>query len=155
MKSLQHSILWLLSVLASLLPAAAQERKYSVISVDVPFKFTAGERTFRPGHYALILAGPGLMAICDDHRRVVASLITRASDEATPSPNTRLVFDRNKKKPRLEKVYLENHVQVLEVLEEQLAIRSTPPPAPSLLDIFPLGTLGFRPTTDGLARMKQ
>jgi hypothetical protein len=144
MKSFQHSTLLLLSVLASLLPAAAQARTYQVIAADVPFKFAAGERTFRPGHYEFILVGTGLMAIRDFHQHVVASLVTRSSEEAKPSPSTRLVFDRSKKKARLEKMYLEGRAQVLEVVGEQLAMRSTPPPAPPL----PVG-LSFSQPTDG------
>lgn len=149
MNSLQHSTLLLFSVLASLLSAAAQARTYQVIAADVPFKFTAGQRTFRPGHYEFILVGTGLMAVCDHHRHVVASLVTRSSDEAQPSLSTRLVFDRSKKKARLEKIYVERRAQVLEVVGEQLAIRSTPPPAPP----FPVG-LSFSVRTDG-ERLKQ
>lgn len=146
MKSLQHSTLLLLSVLVSLLPAAAQAPTYKVIAADVPFQFTAGERTFRPGHYEFILVGTGLMAIRDHHKHLVAALIIRSSDETKPSPGPRLVFDRSKKKPRLEKIYLENPSRVLEVVGEQLATPSTPPPAP----LRPPGTFSFPQRTDGV-----
>ena len=131
MKSLRHSTLLLLSVLAPLLPAAAHGHTYQVIAADVPFKFTAGERTFRPGHYEFILVGPGLMAMRDHRQHVVASLVTRSSDTAQPL-STRLVFDRSKKKARLKMIYVENRGQVLEVIGDQLAVRSTSPPAPPL-----------------------
>ena len=139
MKSLEHSVVLLVSVMACLLPAVAQVRTYQVISANVPFKFTAGERVFRPGHYEFILVGPGLMAIRDQHRHMVASLITRTSDEASPSARTRLVFDRSKKKARLQKIYVESRTQVLEVVGEQLAIQSSPPPETSL----PWGATSF------------
>jgi len=146
MKFLQHSTLSLLVVLASLLPAEAQVRKYQLIGADVPFKFTVGERTFAPGHYDFILVGAGLMAVRDHDRHVVASLITRFSEETKPAERTRLVFDRSKKKARLEKFYLENRTQVLEVVGEQLAMRSAPAPEP----LLPMGTLSFSQRTGGV-----
>jgi len=138
MKSLRHSTLSLLLVLASLLPAGAQVRMYQAIGADVPFKFTVGERSFAPGHYDFILVGAGLIAVRDHHRHLVASLVTRSSEEAKPSERTRLVFDRSKKKARLEKIYVESRAEVLEVVGEQLAMRFPPAPEP-----VPMGTLSF------------
>jgi len=139
MKFLRHSTLSLLLVLASLLPAEEQARLYQAIGADVPFKFTVGERSFAPGHYDFILVGAGLIAVRDHHRHLVASLVTRSSEEAKPSQRTRLVFDRSKKKARLEKIYVESRAEVLEVVGEQLALRSTPAPEP----LLPMGTFSF------------
>src|SRR5215471_5625264 len=98
MKSLQHSTLLLLSVLVSLFPAEAQVRMYQGVASDVPFQFMIGERSFRPGHYEFLVVGTGLLAMRDHHHRVVASLVTRSSEQAEPAPSGRLVFDRTKKK---------------------------------------------------------
>lgn len=150
MKSLRHSTLTLLFCLTFLLPAAAQVHTYEVITADVPYKFAIGQHTFRPGRYDFILAGAGLMAIRDHSKHVVASVITRTMEDAKPSSSTRLLFDRTKKRARLDKIYLEHRTQVLEIVGEQLAMRSAPPQAPSL----PVGTLSFSQRTDGI-RLKQ
>ena len=63
--------------LGALLPTLAQARSYNVVSSDVPFKFQIGERTFKPGRYDFIMAGPGVVAMRDSRGRIVANIATR------------------------------------------------------------------------------
>jgi len=130
-------------LLASLLPAEAQVRTYDVITATVPFKFTVGDQTFRPGEYQFIVVGVGLLALRDEHRHVIASLVTRAIETGEPSLTTQLVFTNKKKgSKQLTRVILANRSQVLEVIGEQLAMRSSPPAqAPS--SSLPIDSLPF------------
>lgn len=116
--------------LAALLATAAHARTYDAVNADVPFKFTIGKRTFRPGHYQIVVVGNGLLALRDERLHVVASLITRTVETKGPSPASKLVFHIEKKRPRLTRILLENRTQALEVLGEELAMpRPNPVPA--------------------------
>ena len=128
-----HSTL-VAALLACVRPAAAQARTYDVFTADVPFKFNIGNRTFRPGHYQFIFAGAGLLALRDAKKHVVASIIYRPINTGTPSPASKLVFKALKKHTQqLARICIQNQSQVLEILEEELAIRQTAPPPPALL----------------------
>jgi len=115
------------TLLAILLAAAARARTYDCVDVDVPFKFDLGHRTFPPGHYQLVIVGSGLMALRDAHKHVVASVVTRQVENGGQAAETKLVFTKEKKFPRLSQVVIANRSQALEVLGEELAIRRSTP----------------------------
>ena len=129
MKLLRHIALFVATLAASMFPAAAQARTYEVLTVDVPFKFNIASRTFQPGQYQFILAGPGVLALRDGNGHVIASLITRSVETGTPSTTSKLVFDHHKKNAQLVRVVVENRSQALEIMGEQFAMRSEPFPA--------------------------
>jgi hypothetical protein len=108
---------------------------YEVLTTNVPFKFKVGARTFQPGQYQFILAGPCRLAVRDSHKHFIASLITRAREIGGPAPATKLVFDTPKKhSARLDQIWIENRSQVLDVLGEEVAMRQpSPVPVPMLL----------------------
>jgi hypothetical protein len=114
------------------------ERTYPTFSVNVPFKFIVGQRTFNAGAYQFIILGPGLLALCDvQKKRKVATLLTRQM-QATATPSaTKLVFTNDSRYARLTSILLERSVQGLEVLGEEVAIRHSPSAAMSrsLLDL--------------------
>lgn len=133
-KFLLHSTLVAALLAACVRPAAAQTRTYNVFTADVPFKFNIGNRTFRPGHYQFIFVGAGLLALRDAKKHVVASVIYRPINTGAPSPVSKLVFKAQKKHAQqLARICIQNQSQVLEILEEELAIRQTAPPPPALL----------------------
>jgi hypothetical protein len=129
MKFLRHIALFVATLAALMFPAAAQARTYEVLTVDVPFKFNIASRTFQPGQYQFIVAGPGVLALRDGNGHVIASLITRSVETGTPSTTSKLVFDHHKKNAQLIRLCLENRSQVLEIMGEQYAMRSEPFPA--------------------------
>jgi hypothetical protein len=100
---------------------------YDVMDADVPFKFKVGERTFRPGHYQLIMVGNGLVAVRDSHAHVVATITTRPSEMGAAAPTTKLVFQNEKKIKRLNEIWLANRREVLQVMGEELAFRQPTP----------------------------
>lgn len=118
--------------LTVLLATAAHARTYEVFTVDVPFKFDIGHRTFRPGQYQFIFVGPGLLALRDSHAHVVASLVTRSIETGGPLPTSKLVFRNQKKQQHLAQIWIENHTQVVEILGEELSVRQSSPPPPPL-----------------------
>jgi hypothetical protein len=145
MKRFLDAIMVALLLAVVLVPTAAQARTYDVINVDVPFKFSIGNRTFRPGHYQFIFVGVGLLALRDAKAHTVASLITRSVETGAPSPESKLVFKKDGKhgkRSQLDRICIERRSQVLEVLGEEPVIPHAPaPPAPlppgvdSLLDV--------------------
>jgi hypothetical protein len=116
--------------LTTLLATAAQARTYEAFTVDVPFKFHVGNRTFRPGHYQFIFAGPGLLAVRDAKANVIATLVTRSIETGKPSPDSKVVF---RKHDQLAQIWIGNRTQVVEILGEELAIRQPAPPPVSVL----------------------
>lgn len=116
-----------------LLAAAAQAKTYDTVTIDVPFKFSVGERTFPPGHYQLIIRGNGLLALRDAHEHTIASLVTRTVDIGEPAADTQLIFRLKKNHAFLTQVLMEHRSQALEVVGEELAMRQpsplSPPPA--------------------------
>ena len=117
------------TLLAALLAAAAQAKTYDCVDASVPFKFDIGHRTFRPGHYQLVIVGNGVLAVRDARKHVIALVITRQIQNGGPAVETKLVFAGDKKHPRLSQIVIANRSQALEVLGEELAIRQPAPNA--------------------------
>lgn len=150
MKSVLQAALFAALLSAVLLPTVAQARTYECFSVDVPFRFYVGNRTFSPGHYEIILAGPGLVALRDAKAHDVASLVTRSIESGEPASESKLVFKTQKKHQLLAQIYIASRSQVLEVMGEELAIRNQPPAPPA----FPPDAFSFSGKQDGF-RLKQ
>lgn len=132
-----YAALFIAALAFLLLSPAAQARSYDVFAADVPFSFNVGDRTFRPGHYEFIVAGPGLVAMRDGQKEVVGSFVTRAINANTPAPSSKLVFVNAKKHQQLTQIWLENRPEGIQILGEQLAIRSAPPAQPQPAIISP------------------
>jgi hypothetical protein len=113
--------------LAEMLPARAESRQYQFVEASVPFKFTVGDRKFRPGNYQLVFLGPGLVALRDGRTRVVAATImTRELPGAQADPaaaSFRLVFKKDKKSLRLAEIWTGSDKPGLQVLGEETATR--------------------------------
>jgi hypothetical protein len=133
---------------------AAQARSYDVFTADVPFKFNVGDRTFRPGHYEFIFAGPGLVAMRDSQKEVVGSFVTRAISARTPAPSSKLVFVNAKKHQQLSQIWLENRAEGVQIVGEELAIRSAPPIQQQPVIVSP-DTLLFLAGRDQMAGFKK
>jgi hypothetical protein len=136
MKTLLQSALFVASLSALLLPMAANARTYDVFAADVPFKFYVGDHTFSPGHYEIIFSGSGLVTLRDSKAHVVATFVTRSIAADAPSASSRLIFRHEKKRPYLSQIWIENRTQFTEVLGEELAMRSSPPPLGAPGDAF-------------------
>jgi len=118
--------------LAILLASAAHARTVEIFHADVPFKFSVGNRTFRPGRYDLVFVGQDLIAVRDSHSHIIASVVTRSRAIDGPAPVSKLVFSRRDKVPQLKQIWLENRTQVLDVLGEEMVMRPAPPPPAEL-----------------------
>lgn len=116
---------------ALLSPAAAQERTYKSVNVDVPFKFKLNEksRSFRPGSYKFLFVGTNLMALRDAKAHIVASILTRDVKIGSASPATKLIFEHKKKDFCLARILIQDQSRAIDILGEELAIPSPPPPA--------------------------
>jgi hypothetical protein len=136
MKTLLQSALFVASLSAVLLPMAAHARTYEVFSADVPFKFYVGDRIFSPGHYEIVFMGPGLVALRDSRAHVVGTFVARSIAADAPSASSRLVFRHEKKRPYLSQIWIQNRAQFTEILGEELAMRSSPPPLGAPGDAF-------------------
>lgn len=133
MKGLLQLALPMALLSALLLPATAHARSYDVFSADVPFKFNVGDRTFDPGRYEFIFAGPGLVTLRDSKAHVVATFVVRSIAASEPAPASRLVFRHQKKHAYLSQIWIESQSQFTEILGEELAM-----PAPTLTPSLPL-----------------
>lgn len=78
---------------ATLLPTVVEAKSYQVLSSYVPFKFQIGDRTFKPGRYDFIMAGPGIVAMRDEHERFVASITTKSRTAGGVAISPKLVFN--------------------------------------------------------------
>jgi len=107
-----------------LLPAPAHARTYEVFSADVPFKFNVGDRTFDPGRYDFIFAGPGLVTVRDSRERVVATFVVRSINASEPASASKLVFRHEKKHALLSQIWIASQPQFTEILGEELAMPS-------------------------------
>jgi hypothetical protein len=116
--------------LTLLLATAAQAKTYDAVTIDVPFKFSIGERTFPPGRYQLIIKGNGLLALRDAHAHTIASLVTRSVDIGEPAADTHLVFKMKNNHVFLTQLLMEHRSQALEVMGEELALRQPSPLSP-------------------------
>jgi hypothetical protein len=136
MKFYLYCTLLAVSLLTSPVPATAtQAHTYETLAFDVPFKFDIGNRTFHPGHYQVIFVGADLAVLRDAKQHTIASLITRPIEIGWPSPETKVVFDNQKKRSRLSRICIQYRLQVIDVVGEQVAMRQAapalpPPPAP-------------------------
>jgi hypothetical protein len=77
-KRLLPLILFAASLGAMMTPALAHARTYGVLNAAVSFKFNIGNRILRPGHYQLVLVGPGLLALRDSPRAPCLALVRNA-----------------------------------------------------------------------------
>jgi hypothetical protein len=136
--------------LGALLPTLAQARFYDVVSSDVPFKFQIGERTFKPGRYDFILASPGVVAMRDSRRHVVANIATRPTTTGGLAKATKLVFNTHSKTAQLIQIWAAKNEAGMEVVGEEKSVRTVQPAAP--VNIFQPGLelLMQRPSTPGL-----
>ena len=136
--------------LGSLLPAVAHARTYDVLSTNVPFRFQVGDRTFKPGHYQFILAGPGIVAMRDSQKHFIASIVTRARETGGPVSENKLVFNTQKKHAQLTEIWIANKSQIMQVVGEEIVVRQTAP-APPVNAFQPgFGFLFERPSAPGL-----
>jgi hypothetical protein len=138
MKFYLHSTLLAVLLFTSPLPAAAtQAHTYETMAFDVPFKFAIGARTFHPGNYQLVFVAANLAVLRDAKRHTIASLITRPVEIGWPSPETKVVFDKQKDGSRLSRICIQYRLQVIDVVGEQVAMRPTPPalPPPAPFDV--------------------
>jgi len=145
---LQSILLFAASLSGCLMPATAHASTYEALAVDVPFKFTIGERTFRPGHYQFVLMSDSVVALRDSKAHTVASLMTRTLKTDGPVAISKLVFSKGKKHSQLTRIWVANRSEVLEVMGEQVAMRPAPTPAPSStlrLDVESLFDRNYEP----------
>jgi hypothetical protein len=109
--------------LGALLPTLAQAHSYKVLSSYVPFKFQVGDRTFKPGRYDFIVAGPGMVAMRDEHDHFVASIVTRTRTIGGPVTNSRLVFNTHTKTAQLIQIWAVQGEPAMDVVGEKTAVR--------------------------------
>lgn len=122
-----------------------QAYTYDVLTADIPFRFIVGNRSFHPGRYDFIMVGNGLLTIRDAQKHYIASVITRSIESGNPASETKLVFADRKKEKQLSEIRIQNRSQVLQVLGEELAIRSSPPQMVPFDPWFSsIGPTGFR-----------
>ena len=118
------------SSLAALLPTLAQARSYQVLSSYVPFKFQIGDHTFKPGRYDFIVAGPGMVAMRDEHYNFVASITTRTKTTGGPATGTKLVFNTHSKTAQLIQIWATKGEPGMDVVGEETAVRTVQPAPP-------------------------
>ena len=115
---------------ATLLPTVAEAKSYQVLSSYVPFKFQIGDRTFKPGRYDFIMAGPGIVAMRDEHERFVASITTKSRTAGGVAISPKLVFNTHTKTAQLIQIWATKGEPGLDVVGEETAVRpaqSAPP----------------------------
>ena len=113
--------------LGALLPTLAQARLYDVVFSNVPFKFQIGERTFNPGRYEFIVASPGVVAMRDSHKHIVASIATRPRTTGGLANSPKLVFNTHSKTAQLIQIWVSKDQPGMDVVGEETAVR---PPQP-------------------------
>ena len=118
------------SSLAALLPTLAQAHSYKVLSSYVPFKFQIGERTFRPGRYDFMVAGPGIVAMRDEHEHFVASITTKVRTTGGPATSSKLVFNTHTKTAQLIQIWATVGEPGMDVVGEEKSVRAAQPAAP-------------------------
>src|SRR5262245_24718697 len=123
LKSLQRVILFAVTMLAGLLPAAAQKHASQAFATDVPFKFNIGDQTCKPGHYEFIVAGVNLLAVRDAKAHTVAMLVTESVDMSTLPPASKAIFKKGDKNLRLAGFVFENRSQALEIVGKDGGLR--------------------------------
>jgi hypothetical protein len=117
--------------LAALLPTLAQARLYDVVSSEVPFNFQIGERTFKPGRYDFIIASPGVVAMRDSRKHIVANIATRPRTTTGGLPNQpKLVFNRHTKTAQLIQIWVNKDQPGMDVVGEEKTVQTVQPAAP-------------------------
>ena len=109
--------------LGAMLPTLAHAHSYQVLSTYVPFKFQVGNRTFKPGRYDFIVAGPGIVAMRDEHDQFIASITTRTRTTGGPTTETKLVFNTHTKTAQLIQIWAAKGEPGMDVLGEELVVR--------------------------------
>jgi len=109
---------------ATLLPTVAEAKSYQVLSSYVPFKFQIGERTFKPGRYDFIIAGPGIVAMRDEHEHFVASIATRSRTAGGVAMRAKLVFNTHTKTAQLIQIWAATGQPGMDVVGEEKSVRS-------------------------------
>jgi hypothetical protein len=116
--------------LGALLPTLAQARLYDVVFSNVPFKFQIGERTFNPGRYEFIVASPGVVAMRDSHKHIVASIATRPRTTGGLANSPKLVFNTHSKTAQLIQIWVSKDQPGMDVVGEETAVRTVQPAPP-------------------------
>lgn len=135
---------------AVMLPTLAEAKTYPVLSSYVPFKFQIGEQTFQPGRYDFIVAGPGIVAMRDEHEHFVASITTRSRTNGGVTISPKLVFNTHTKTAQLVQIWAAKGEPGMDVVGEEKAVR--PVQAKSPMNTFQPGYefLLDRPSAPGL-----
>jgi len=133
----------------ALLPTLAHARSYQVVSSDVPFMFQIGDQTFKPGLYDFIVAGPGIVAMRDSHKNIVASIATRNKTTGGMATSTKLVFNTHTKIARLIQIWATKGEPGMDVLGEEKAVRPAQTPLPMNTFQPGFGFLFDRPSAPG------
>jgi hypothetical protein len=123
--------------LAALLPTLAQARLYDVVSSEVPFKFQIGERTFNPGRYDFIMASPGVVAMRDSRKHIVANIATRAKTTGGLAISPKLVFNTHTKTAQLIQIWAAKDQPGVDVVGEEKTVR--PSAAAPLMNTYQPG----------------
>jgi len=116
--------------LGALLPTLAQARFYDIVSSDVPFKFQIGERTFNPGRYDFIMASPGVVAMRDSRKHIVANIATRPRTTGGLAISPKLVFNTHSKTAQLIQIWATKDQPGVDVLGEEKSVRTLQPAPP-------------------------
>lgn len=108
---------------ATFLPTVAEAKSYQVLSSYVPFKFQIGDRTFKPGRYDFIMAGPGIVAMRDEHEHFVASITTKSRTAGGVAISPKLVFNTHTKTAQLIQIWAAKGGPGMDVVGEVTAVR--------------------------------
>jgi hypothetical protein len=120
----------LASSFAILLPTVADAKSYRVLSSYVPFNFQVGDRTIKPGRYDFIMAGPGIVAMRDEHEHFVASITTRSRTNGGVTISPKLVFNTHTKTAQLIQIWAARGEPCMDVVGEETAVRPAQSAAP-------------------------
>ncbi|MGZ4829790.1 MAG: hypothetical protein ACXV5J_11920 [Candidatus Angelobacter sp.] len=135
---------------ASLLPTMAEAKSYQVLSSYVPFKFQVGDQTFKPGRYDFIMAGPGIVAMRDEHQHFVASITTRSRTTGGMTSSPKLVFNTHTKTAQLIQIWAAKGEPGMDVVGEETAVRPAQSTVPADALQPGLEFLMSRPSAPGL-----
>jgi hypothetical protein len=140
----------LVTSFATFLPTVAEAKSYQVLSSYVPFNFQIGDRTFKPGRYDFIMAGPGIVAMRDEHEHFVASITTKSRTTGGVAISPKLVFNTHTKTAQLIQIWATKGEPGMDVVGEETAVRPTQSAPP--VNVFQPGLefLMGRPSAPGL-----
>lgn len=89
MKNLRSALI----ALAVLLMATAAHAQQTIVTATVPFNFVVGDRAHPAGDYSFKNNGV-VLTITNAEKMVGEMILSQACESATPSAETKLVFDR-------------------------------------------------------------